>query len=85
MTASDSHTRILGLLPSAGDDASDAVRLALRLRNEATATGRCACSAMISEPVELAPGVFRAVIEHEADCPAANPNLARAIREGEAL
>ena len=62
--------KTLAILPSAGDDATDAVKLALAVRNAASVTGRCACGAVASNPVEVSPGVFSVRFEHEHDCPA---------------
>lgn len=73
----------LAALPSVGADASDAVKLGLRLRNEASLTGRCSCGGAVGAPVEIAPGIFKATIHHEADCPAISPELERAARRGE--
>jgi hypothetical protein len=75
--------KTLAILPSAGDDASDAVRLALSVRNAASVSGRCACGAVASSPVEVAPGVFSVTFEHEHDCPAAAPEFERAARGGQ--
>ena len=75
--------RILALLPTSTADASDAVKLGLRLRNEASVTGRCECGAIAGDVVELEPGVFNISFEHTPTCPAASPELERAIRNGE--
>lgn len=89
--------RALALVPSARRSASAKVELGLRLRSEATLTGRCACGAKreafevlsngslvpTAEP-NLAPGTVTFIrFEHEHDCPAASPELERAYERGE--
>lgn len=74
--------RTLAFLPSPTADAAPNVRLGLRLRNEASLTGRCACGAA-GEMVVLAPGLYSIRFEHEDDCPAISPALQRALERGE--
>ena len=87
----------LGLLPTAKGAASEKVQLALRLRNEASLTGRCACGAVREDfevlqggavrpvaRIEPAPGrVFYSRFRHEDDCPAISAELDRALERGE--
>src|SRR5207244_2281030 len=87
----------LGLLPTPKAGASAKVQLGLRLRNEATLSGRCACGAARADFQVLGDGTLRPVsrvtpgpgkmfysrLEHERDCPAASPELDRALARGE--
>lgn len=85
----------LNLLPLPRAGAGEQIRLGLRLRNEANLTGRCACGAerelfVVQEdgsfvPVNsIEPGtVVYGRFQHEDDCPAISPELARAYERGE--
>lgn len=73
--------RVLVVLPQAPNGSSDAAELGIRVRNEATLTGRCVCGAVADDPVKIEPGVYRVAIAHEPGCPAVNPETLRAIRE----
>lgn len=89
--------RALVLVPTPKSGASEAVKLGLRLRNEASLSGRCACGATAEAfevgddgsliPVERPtsePGrAFYVRFEHEVDCPATSPALARGLDRGE--
>jgi hypothetical protein len=61
-------------------------QLGLRLRADATISGRCACGASCP-PIRFRPGDIRVVpMEPEADCPATSPEVERlAYRLGAAL
>jgi hypothetical protein len=90
---------VLGILPHAAAGAGDAVRLALRVREAATLTGRCACGAVGEaweldrdlkplrrvpfDPSPLPGTVLYRRFEHEDDCPAISPVLDRAYERGE--
>lgn len=73
--------RALVVLPQAPDGSSDAADLGIRVRNEATLTGRCVCGGVAGELVEIEPGVCRVAIAHEPGCPAVAPETLAAIRE----
>ncbi len=92
------RARALWLTPTPTETASDKVELGLRLRNEATVTGRCACGAVREtfevlddgtlEPVadippDAAGRAFYFRMQHEDDCPAISPELGRALEHGE--
>ena len=63
-----------------GPGLTSAERVALTIRNDATATGRCACGATWELPVALIPGTInRGRMIHEDDCPAISPAAFRAI------
>lgn len=88
--------RMLALVPAATSATGADVQLALRLRNEATLTGRCACGAVgetfevlddgsLVPAAEIAPGgLYYTRFEHEHDCPAGDgPYLDAALDRGE--
>jgi hypothetical protein len=80
--------RALVLVPSPDQPGlTDAERLALRLRAEATATGRCACGARWTPRQARRGEVVHVRMLHENDCPAADgPHLQRlAERLGESI
>jgi hypothetical protein len=74
-------TRALGVLPDPdGPGLTTAERVALRVRNAATVTGRCACGATAG-PAPL-PGIHHtARMEHEGGCPAHSPAAQSAMRK----
>jgi hypothetical protein len=74
--------RVLYLVPSpATPGLSTSERLALTLRRDATVSGRCACGA-VRPRIRVHRGeVMHFVMEHEADCPAADgPHLEALVR-----
>lgn len=87
--------RTLALIPTPADGASAKVQLALRLRNEATLTGRCACGAVqelfeVEADGSLRPAsavtaghAYYAQFQHADDCPAISPEVERAVARGE--
>lgn len=75
--------RVLALVPDAADPRlTRSERLALTVRNAATATGRCACGATVQGmPAHPIPGeVYLAQIHHEPDCPGVSRAALRAAR-----
>jgi hypothetical protein len=62
-----------------------AERMALTVRNAATASGRCACGATVRNVRRLdLPGPdrhYRAEMQHEPDCPAISKAALRAARK----
>ncbi len=76
--------RVLALVPDSSDPRLTAPeRMALTVRNAATATGRCACGATAEGvPARLVPGeVHLAEMHHESDCPAVSNAAWRAGRK----
>jgi hypothetical protein len=74
--------RVLFLLPSPTQPGlTDAERVALTLRRDATITRRCVCGATAALP-RVRPGeVAHYWMAHEPDCPAADgPHLERLVR-----
>lgn len=88
---------MLALVPTPKEGASAKVRLGLRLRNEATVSGRCACGArqetyeilndgslrQVAAVVPASARIYYTRFLHEHDCPAASPELERAVGRGE--
>jgi hypothetical protein len=81
--------RALVLVPSPDQPGlTEAERIALRLRAEATATGRCVCGAHWKPTRKIRRGaVVHVRMLHESDCPAADgPHLQRlAERLGDSI
>jgi hypothetical protein len=86
--------RALALLPAPAANATPAVRLGLRLRREASLTGRCACGAVAADfeittdgmkpaATTRPGGAYIRSMAHEHDCPAVAPELERAAHRGE--
>ena len=73
--------RALVLLPDPEQpELREEERIALRVRNSATVTGRCACGAELDFSSLQAGDVSRAAITHESDCPAVSQALERLAR-----
>lgn len=75
---------VLAVVPDASDPRlSRSERMALTVRNAATATGRCACGAQAEGvPARLVPGeAYLAEMHHESDCPAVSSAARRAGRK----
>lgn len=89
--------RMLAMLPQPTGSASAKVQLGLRLRQDASLTGCCACGATaetfeiagdgtlspVSEPTAERGRAYYVRLLHEHDCPAASPELERALQRGE--
>ncbi len=76
--------RVLAVVPdSSAPRLTRSERLALAVRNAATAAGHCACGARAEGvPADLVPGeVYLAEMRHEDDCPAVSAAARRAGRK----
>ncbi len=76
--------RVLAVVPDSSDPRlTRSERMALTVRNAATATGHCACGATAEGvPANPVPGeVYLAEMHHEPDCPAVSRAALRAGRK----
>jgi hypothetical protein len=76
--------RTIAVVPSANNPRlTVAERMALTVRNAATASGKCACGAVIQGlPDKLIPREFTHIrMVHEDDCPAISKAALRAMRK----
>ena len=56
------------------DNLSDFEKERIVRRRLVATTGRCPCGALLELPDELRPGFQIIAVEHEPDCPAADPD-----------
>jgi len=76
--------RVLAVVPDSSDPRlTRAERMALTVRNAATATGRCACGATVEGmPAHPSPGTYtETTMRHEDGCPAVSTAALRAARK----
>lgn len=81
--------RVVAVAPMPAAGCPPALTLALTMRAEATATGRCGCGAFVDYPAlrdSIGSGLHNLALEHEHDCPAArftDEQIRAAIGRGE--